>query len=121
SSEAQREELWLLREAMVQAQTRHGSTVKHDISVSVSLTPELIRRAGEAALAIRPDAIIMPFGHLGDGNIHFNVSLHGHEAGFVSNVGPRLNAAVYAVVEALGGSISAEHGIGSLRRKALLS
>jgi FAD/FMN-containing dehydrogenase len=119
-SEAQRLHLWQLREAMVQAQTRHGSTVKHDISVSLSLVPELIHQAGAAVATLRPDAFVMAFGHLGDGNIHFNVSLHGHEPDFVAGMGPRINALVYETVEALKGSISAEHGIGALRRKALL-
>ncbi len=117
ASEAQRNAFWKLREDITEAQKLDGVSVKHDVSVPVSRVPELIERA-TAALAKRfPEIRVVAFGHVGDGNIHYNCSRPGFEAAkeFFRN-GPEVNGIVYDVVHALGGSISAEHGLGQLKR-----
>jgi hypothetical protein len=73
-SESQRDEIWRIREAIVDTQKREGGSIKHDVSVPVSRIPELIERGTKAILDFQPDARPMPFGHIGDGNMHFNVS-----------------------------------------------
>jgi FAD/FMN-containing dehydrogenase len=100
--------LWRIRETIPEAQF---TNVKHDISVPVSRTPEFIERAGSALAAAFPQARPYVFGHVGDGNLHYNV-------GPESLVGERVavNRIVYEVVAALEGSISAEHGLGQLKR-----
>ncbi len=100
--------LWRIRETIPEAQF---ANVKHDVSVPVSKTPELIERAGRALAAAFPAARVYAFGHVGDGNIHYNV---GPEALLERRA--EVNRAVYGVVDALGGSISAEHGLGQLKR-----
>jgi FAD/FMN-containing dehydrogenase len=117
TSEAQRNAFWKIREDITEAQKLDGVSVKHDVSVPVSRVPELIERA-TAALAQRfPEIRIVAFGHVGDGNIHYNCSRPGFEEAkeFFRN-GPEVNRIVYEVVHALGGSISAEHGLGVLKR-----
>ena len=91
--------------------------MKHDVSVPVSRVPELIERAG-ADLARRfPDVRIVAFGHVGDGNIHYNVfGPAGEEANAFFALSNEVNKLVYDVVASLGGSISAEHGLGVLKR-----
>jgi len=108
SSEAQSLALWRIREAIPEAQF---ANVKHDVSVPVSKVPELITRA-EAALQARfPGTPLYAFGHIGDGNVHFNVG----DAALMSR-SEEVNRIVYSVVSALGGSISAEHGLGQMKR-----
>ena len=102
---------WRLRESIPEAQF---ANVKHDVSVPVSRTPELIDEASRALEAAYPGAPIYAFGHLGDGNIHFNV---GAEALLAQS--EAVNRIVYGVVARLGGSISAEHGIGQLKREEI--
>ena len=104
--------LWSIRHAVPEAQF---ANVKHDVSVPVSKTPELIELAERAVAATWPQARIFAFGHVGDGNIHFNI---GPEA--LIREREALNRAVYDVVRKLGGSISAEHGVGQLRRGEIL-
>jgi FAD/FMN-containing dehydrogenase len=108
---AQRDALWRIRETLPEAQF---TNVKHDISVPVSRVPELIERAGAALEAAFPGEPVYAFGHIGDGNLHYNVG------------GPALlprrdevNRVVYGVLDALGGSISAEHGLGQLKREEI--
>ena len=103
--------LWRIRETIPEAQF---ANVKHDVSVPVSKTPLLIERAGQALAAAFPVARVYAFGHVGDGNIHFNV---GPEALLARR--EEVNRAVYGVVDALGGSISAEHGLGQLKREEI--
>jgi len=103
--------LWRIRESIPEAQF---ANVKHDVSVPVSKTPLLIERAGQALAAAFPEARVYAFGHVGDGNIHFNV---GPEALLARR--EEVNRAVYGVVDALGGSISAEHGLGQLKREEI--
>jgi FAD/FMN-containing dehydrogenase len=115
-SGAQRAALWRLREEHAEAQAREGASVKNDVSVPVSRTPELIRRATAACEALLPGIRAVPFGHLGDGNIHFNLEqpLGADPAAFLAR-GHDIMDAVGEVVRALDGSFSAEHGIGRLK------
>ncbi|HYF06255.1 MAG TPA: FAD-binding oxidoreductase [Acetobacteraceae bacterium] len=115
-SEAQRAALWRIREEHPEAQRKEGASVKNDVSVPVSKVPELIRRASEACRQLIPGTRPVPFGHLGDGNIHMNlqqpVDMEG--AAFLARSHDIMEA-VNAVVRELGGSFSAEHGIGRLK------
>ena len=114
ASEAQRRELWKMREEITEAQKPERITVKHDISVPVSRVPDFIARAGTALQARFPDIRIVAFGHVGDGNIHYNTS--NPDAGSPPASSPEVNRIVYDTVAALEGSISAEHGLGVLKR-----
>ena len=110
-SEEQSRQLWRIRESIPEAQF---TNVKHDISVAVSQTPEFIERAGRALRSAFPSVQPYVFGHVGDGNLHYNV---GPEA-LVAQRGA-VSAIVYRAVDELGGSISAEHGLGQLKRAAI--
>jgi len=111
SSAAQAAALWRIRETIPEAQF---ANVKHDVSVPVSRVPELITRAEAALQAQFPGAPLYAFGHIGDGNIHFNV---GDEALLARR--EEVSRVVYGVVDALGGSISAEHGLGQMKREEI--
>lgn len=116
-SEAQRQEIWRIREAIVDTQKREGGSIKHDVSVPVSRIPELIEKGTRAVLDFMPDARPMPFGHIGDGNLHFNVSQPvGMDKQAFLDRWDEMSRRVYDVVMALGGSVSAEHGVGRLKR-----
>ena len=117
---AQREAFWKLREDMGEAQIPEGASIKHDISVPVHLIPEFLREAGKIVSAIVPEARLCVFGHMGDGNLHYNVSqpLGGDAAEFLA-LRQTVNDQVHAYLLSLGGSISAEHGIGRLKRDLL--
>ncbi len=109
-SETQRKSLWKLREELPEGQRRDGPQAKHDISVPVSRIAEFIDISGRDAHAILPGSRICAFGHLGDGNIHFNYS---PPAGAPSlTINPELSTAVYDRVSEFGGSFAAEHGLG---------
>ncbi len=116
----QRNALWRLRELVVEAQKREGGSIKHDVSVPVAAVPDFIAQASAAVEALIPGARPVPFGHLGDGNIHFNISqpVGADTAAFLARW-HEVNDCVHAVVEKFGGSISAEHGIGRLKRDEL--
>jgi FAD/FMN-containing dehydrogenase len=120
-SEAQAQRLWHLREAVPEAQ-RLGPSVKHDVSVPVSAVPEMLTRAALAVEAVLPGVRPMPFGHAGDGNIHYNLlpPVGCPDDRFLA-AGIGLTRAVHDVVAGLGGSVSAEHGLGQLRRDEALS
>ena len=115
-SGAQRAALWRLREEHSEAQKRAGASVKNDVSVPVSKVPELIRRATEVCERLVPGIRCVPFGHLGDGNIHFNLVQpeEADGAAFLAR-DHELMDAVNGVVRDLDGSFSAEHGIGKLK------
>ncbi|GEO84088.1 MULTISPECIES: FAD-binding oxidoreductase [Alphaproteobacteria] len=121
SSLAQQTAFWHLRESMSEAQKPEGGSIKHDVSVPVSRVPRFLAEADAAVLALMPDARICAFGHLGDGNIHYNISqpVGADKAGFIARW-RELNAVVHAIVHAHGGSISAEHGVGQLKRDELI-
>jgi FAD/FMN-containing dehydrogenase len=115
-SGAQRVAIWKLREEHSEAQKRAGASVKNDISVPVSKVPELIRRAAEACERLVPGIRCVPFGHLGDGNIHFNlVQPEGADGDRFLARDHELMDAVNDIVRDLDGSFSAEHGIGRLK------
>lgn len=109
--------LWKLRESLSEAQKLEGASIKHDVSVPIARIPEFIERASAAVLRLIPDARPVPFGHLGDGNIHFNVSqpVGGDRQAFLDQWEPMTDL-VNEIVLAHGGSISAEHGIGRMKR-----
>ena len=115
-SEAQRAALWRIREEHPEAQKREGASVKNDVSVPVSRVPELIRRASEACRVLMPGIRPVPFGHMGDGNIHMNLQQPAgmDGAAFLAR-SHEIMETVNAVVRDLGGSFSAEHGIGRLK------
>ena len=113
-------ELWRLREELPEAQKREGGSIKHDVSVAVADVPEFIEEASRLVLERIPDARLVPFGHMGDGNIHFNVSQpEGVDRETFLARWDEVNDIVHGVVLKLKGSISAEHGIGQLKRGLL--
>jgi len=120
ASEAQARQLWRLREVLPEAQTREGGSIKHDISVPISRIADVITEGTRRLEAAMPGIRVFPFGHVGDGNIHFNVSqpLGMDKQAFLDRW-QDINAIVNEVVLKHGGSISAEHGIGRLKRDAM--
>ncbi len=120
-SAQQRLDLWALRENMSEAQKFEGGSIKHDVAVAVSQVPAFIRQATHAVEQFMPEARIVCFGHLGDGNMHFNVSQPlGMEKQAYLARWPEMNRIVHDIVRTLNGSISAEHGIGRLKRDEML-
>jgi len=119
-NESQRQAFWEIRELMPASQKMLGGSIKHDISVPVHLVPEFLERAEPLVHSVDPGARIFAFGHMGDGNIHYNVS-QPEDAGDDWYLTKRelINDPVHQLVVAMGGSISAEHGIGKLKRDLL--
>ncbi|MCA6120850.1 FAD-binding oxidoreductase [Bradyrhizobium sp. WSM 1704] len=117
---SQRQAFWKLRDEMSAAQKPEGGSIKHDISVPVAAVPAFIEEANAAVVKLIPGSRPVPFGHLGDGNIHYNVSqpIGGNAADFLARWHD-VNAVVFEIVLRMGGSISAEHGIGVLKRDEL--
>jgi FAD/FMN-containing dehydrogenase len=115
-SEARRTALWRIREEHPEAQRKEGASVKNDVSVPVSKVPELIRRASAACVALIPGTRPVPFGHIGDGNIHMNLEqpVDMDPAAFLARSHDIMDT-VNEVVRELDGSFSAEHGIGRLK------
>jgi FAD/FMN-containing dehydrogenase len=115
-SEAQRTAFWRLRDAMSEAQKPEGGSIKHDVSVPVSSIPAFIAEASAAVRTLIPGARPVPFGHLGDGNIHFNISQPegAEQSAFLARL-PEVNALVHDMVHRYHGSISAEHGLGQAK------
>ncbi|MBL8517147.1 MAG: FAD-binding oxidoreductase [Betaproteobacteria bacterium] len=148
TSEAQAAELWKLREEISEAQKREGKSIKHDISVPIARLPEFIDKADAALQRAFPGIRIVNFGHIGDGNLHYNCSMPEGEDNLriLSSArsgrasipsGPpaassdisqmsllarsdEVNRVVYDIVNEVGGSISAEHGLGILKREEIL-
>jgi FAD/FMN-containing dehydrogenase len=120
ASEAQAEGLWRLRETIAEAEKKDGPAAKHDISVAVADMPAFLVEAGREVEQRFPGSQVVAFGHLGDGNIHFNVRApEGATEAWVEETGPDVMRFVHDLVTAAGGSISAEHGIGQLKRDEL--
>jgi FAD/FMN-containing dehydrogenase len=118
--EAQTAAFWRLRETISEAERAHGFAIKHDVSAPISRIPAFMVEGETAAQRIAPGAELIAFGHVGDGNIHFNVAKPpGTEDRAFLALQPRIHEAVHDVVMAHGGSISAEHGIGVLKRDEL--
>jgi FAD/FMN-containing dehydrogenase len=118
---AQQRALWNLRESISEAQRMEGISIKHDISVPVSRIAEFIARTDAALHQVFPDLRIVTFGHIGDGNLHYNLSKPDSAANaeFIAQT-PIVNRIVHDTVATLGGSISAEHGLGQLKRTEIL-
>lgn len=117
---SQAQDFWRLREELSDVQKLEGGSIKHDVAVPIAKIPEFIRRANEAVTAFVPGCRPVPFGHFGDGNVHYNVSqpTGGDKAQFLSQW-LAVNEMVHDIALELGGSISAEHGIGRLKRDLL--
>jgi FAD/FMN-containing dehydrogenase len=121
ASEAQAEALWKLRDSISEAERAEGPALKHDISVPVSAMPEFCVEAAAAVEARYPGTRATAFGHLGDGNVHFNVQPPPGADGapWLAERGEEASGFVYDLVVAAGGSISAEHGIGQMKAATL--
>ena len=114
--------LWHIRESISLAQAEEGLNIKHDISIPVSRIPEFVRQADAALAAAIPGVRFVNFGHLGDGNLHYNIQApaEGDAKVFLSEQEENVNTIVYDTVQAFDGSISAEHGVGELKRHKLV-
>lgn len=119
-SEADRTLMWAAREQMSDVQSREGASIKHDVSVPIAAVPRLLAEGIAAAERVVPGIRACAFGHMGDGNIHFNFSqpVDADGKAFMAGAEP-VHAAIYAIVIRLGGSVSAEHGIGQLKTELL--
>ena len=113
--------LWHVRESISLAQAEEGLNIKHDISVPISAIPQFVQETDAALAEHVPSVRIVNFGHLGDGNLHYNVQApEGVDpARFLAEQEPGINTIVFDAVHRFGGSISAEHGIGQLKRDTL--
>ncbi|MGM0782841.1 MAG: FAD-binding oxidoreductase [Pseudomonadota bacterium] len=122
ASEAQAQRLWQFRESMLEGQRRRGEHLRTDISVPISAIPAFVERAGEAVMAESPDCDVIAYGHVGDGNLHFNIlpPLDMAEADKRDHL-HALEERLFAVLDAFDGSISAEHGIGRTKQAAYLA
>ncbi len=120
-SMAQAKALWHIRESIPLAQADEGLNIKHDISIGVSRIPEFVRLTDAALLQAFPGARLVCYGHLGDGNLHYNVQAPDNDdaARFLNEEEAPINALVFKFVDEFNGSISAEHGIGSLKVEKL--
>ncbi|RYE10589.1 MAG: FAD-binding oxidoreductase [Hyphomicrobiales bacterium] len=115
-SEADRVLMWAAREQMSDVQSREGASIKHDISVPIADVPQLIAEGSAAVARVVPGIRPCPFGHMGDGNIHFNLSQPvGEDPKAFMAREKDVNAVIYEIVARLNGSISAEHGIGQMK------
>jgi FAD/FMN-containing dehydrogenase len=115
-SERERAEFWALRERIPEAQRRAGASLKHDISLPISRLAEFVERESGWLRATVPEALLIAYGHVGDGNLHFNVNAASAGAGAALLArSEEIRRHVHDSVSALGGSFSAEHGIGQLK------
>ncbi len=120
SSLAQAQDFWRIRESLPDLQKPEGGSIKHDVSVPIAKIPEFIERANKAVEKLVPGARPIPFGHFGDGNIHYNVSqpTEMDKADYLAKW-DSMAEVVHEIVLNLGGSISAEHGVGRMKRDEL--
>ena len=118
---AQARQLWHIRESIPLAQAEEGLNIKHDISVPVSRIPDFCRETDALLRQVIPGVRLVNFGHLGDGNLHYNVQAPegGDVSAFLRDFEPAVNSIVYDAVTRYEGSISAEHGVGTLKRDKL--
>ncbi|AVM74905.1 FAD-binding oxidoreductase [Magnetospirillum gryphiswaldense] len=112
----QRKALWRIREGVPEAQKKEGGSIKHDVAVPVSRVPEMIETCTRAVEAAMPGVRVVAFGHMGDGNIHFNLTqpVGADKASFLDRWA-EMNRIVHDIVAEMAGSVSAEHGIGQLK------
>ncbi|TPN01789.1 FAD-binding oxidoreductase [Mesorhizobium sp. B2-1-3A] len=122
ASLAQGDAFWNFRETLPECQKPEGASIKHDISVPTAAIPEFIDKAAGVVEGVCPGARVVCFGHMGDGNLHYNISrpVDWHDEAFLALYHP-MNKAVHDVVRSFHGSISAEHGIGQLKRDELIA
>jgi FAD/FMN-containing dehydrogenase len=121
ASAAQARSFWDIREGVVEAQARQGRHLRTDVSIPISAIPAFMREASAAVAAVEPDCLTLAYGHVGDGNLHFNaVPPQGLAPERLIDCLERCEHAIFAVVDRHGGSISAEHGIGRMKRAAFL-
>ena len=120
ASGEQRAAFWALRENISDVQKFEGGSIKHDVSVPIGAVPDFIAEASEAVVERTPGARIVAFGHMGDGNIHFNVSqpVGADKAAFLGDW-DGMNEVVHDIAARHQGSFSAEHGVGALKRDLL--
>jgi FAD/FMN-containing dehydrogenase len=119
-SEAQSDMLWKMRHSMSEAINHEGLGARHDVSVATSDIPAFLEKAGAEVSRIAPDARIVAFGHIGDGNVHYDViGPEGAPKDALDNKRADIERAVYDVIDGFDGSISAEHGVGRHRRDSL--
>jgi FAD/FMN-containing dehydrogenase len=119
-SEAQRTAFWRIRERIPDGERQAGSSIKHDVSVPITDIPALVQEGSAAMLQFVPDGQVISFGHLGDGNLHFNLCLPDqYDRAAIDALTPQVNRAVHEIVAKYRGSIAAEHGIGKLKRDEL--
>ena len=117
---AEADRLWRLRHSVAEAERQAGEAVKHDISVPISRLQEFLTRGDEMLAALAPDAQLLAFGHVGDGNLHYNVTLpQNSSAGEAGALAHRVTDAIYDLVAEMGGSFSAEHGVGTIKKAYL--
>ena len=118
---AQSRDLWRLRESLSEAQKGAGGSIKHDVSVPIARIPEFLARAAPVVERVCPGARPVPFGHFGDGNVHYNVTQpDGMDKARYLALWEVMSDAVHGLVAEMDGSISAEHGIGQMKREALV-
>ncbi|MCB2102662.1 MAG: FAD-binding oxidoreductase [Rhodobacterales bacterium] len=116
ASETQSAELWRIRECLPEAQKHEGGSIKHDVSVPVARVPDFLAKAEALVRAELPGVRPCPFGHMGDGNIHFNLTQpEGADTASFLAQWTRINGLVHDLVAEFGGSFSAEHGVGQLK------
>jgi FAD/FMN-containing dehydrogenase len=119
-SESEAQRIWRLRHSISEAERQEGKALKHDVSVPIGKMQEFLIRGDELIRKLAPDAELLAFGHVGDGNLHYNVSL---PSGLADDqwreLGEPVTTALYDLVDELGGSFSAEHGVGRLKRPYL--
>jgi FAD/FMN-containing dehydrogenase len=116
----QRDALWRLRHSISEAEKKAGVGIKHDISVPLSAVAQFLERAEALATRRIPDVVVVTFGHLGDGNLHFSLNLPaGTGPAELMKLWDSVSRDVHTVAAELGGSFSAEHGIGTLKRHEL--
>jgi len=119
-TEAQRKAFWSLRERVPEGERLAGGSIKHDVSVPITDIPSFVKKGAAAMLALVPSGRVVAFGHLGDGNLHFNLNQPATmERAAFEALTPAVNRAVHDVVATYRGSIAAEHGIGKLKRDEL--
>jgi FAD/FMN-containing dehydrogenase len=119
-NEGEAQNLWRLRHSIAEAERQEGKALKHDISVPIGRMQEFLVRGDRLIADLMPEANLLAFGHVGDGNLHYNVSLPGDSTTAAWRAaGDKVTTAIYDLVAELGGSFSAEHGVGRLKKSYL--
>ncbi|GAA4727643.1 FAD-binding oxidoreductase [Nocardioides endophyticus] len=120
-SPAQRASLWALREGISESQKVAGASIKHDVTLPIAELSDFVAEVGPRLVALMPDLRLVTYGHVGDGNLHYNLAAPADQEATLRAAAGDLTRAVYSAVATRGGSISAEHGLGTLKRDAAAS